>query len=254
MNINIITLFPEMFDALQAGIVGRAIDQKLLQINTFNPRDAALDERQTVDDHSYGGGPGMVMSYQPLADTLLKINTKASTSNVIYLSPQGKPVTQGTLKKAAQADNLTLISGRYEGIDQRIIDTYVDEEWSIGDFVVSGGELPAMLVIDGITRLLPGALGHPDSAVQDSFQDGLLDHPHYTRPQEIAGQAVPEVLLSGDHALIKRYRLKQALGNTWQKRPDLLKRRVLTSNEQQLLSEYIEETPQDAEIKETTHE
>lgn len=244
MKIDVITLFPDMFDALNHGIVGKAIRNRLLQIKRWNPRDYTDDPKGRVDDRPYGGGPGMVMQYQPLAKTIEAVKTAdPSPTTVIYLSPQGKPLTHAAIEKMSQKARLTLVSGRYEGIDERVIEKHIDEEWSVGDYVVSGGEFPAMLLIDALTRLLPGALGHEDSAQQDSFSQGLLDCPHYTRPELIEDQAVPEVLLSGDHQAIKRWRLQQALLRTWQKRPDLLKRRGLSKEEQAMLDEYKEELP-----------
>jgi len=242
MRISIITLFPEMFQALEHGIVGRALNNKLIAMICWNPRDYTSDTHRTVDDRPYGGGPGMVMKFEPLHAAIeaakSSMNQKCKT---VLLSPQGKTLTQSAVTQFAKASNLILVSGRYEGIDERLIQADVDEEWSVGDYVVSGGELPAMLLIDAITRLLPGALGHDQSAEQDSFSAGLLDYPHYTRPEAINNQQVPQVLLSGDHQAINHWRLKQSLGKTWQKRPDLIKRRVLTNNEQTLLDEYIQE-------------
>lgn len=227
MNFNLITLFPQMFSALESGITNRALKEKLIQLKTWNPRDYTHDAHRTVDDRPYGGGPGMVMLYQPLKDTLDDIKRQQTLKGpVIYLSPQGKPLTQEAVARFSSLPDLTLLCGRYEGIDERFIKTEIDEEWSVGDYVVSGGELPAMLLIDAITRLLPGALGDAQSAEQDSFSNGLLDHPHYTRPENINGLKVPDVLLSGDHKAIKYWRKQQSELNTWQKRPDLIKRRV----------------------------
>lgn len=242
MKFDVISLFPEMFAAFNYGVVGRAIKKELVQLQIWNPRDYTADTHRTVDDRPYGGGPGMVMLYQPLADACqaAKMSSHAP-SKTIYLSPQGKPLTQDAVSEFAKSTRLILICGRYEGVDQRFIDDCVDEEWSIGDYVLSGGELAASVLIDAVTRLLPGALGHDLSAAQDSFTEGLLDYPHYTRPEEIQGKPVPKVLLSGDHAAINRWRLKHSLGSTWQKRPDLIKRRVLSSQEQKLLDEYIKE-------------
>jgi len=241
MKINVITLFPEMFDALDHGIVGRALRNQLLALKLWNPRDYTDDPQARVDDRPYGGGPGMVMQYEPLAKTIEAAKTAdPAPTTVIYLSPQGKPLTQAIIEKMSQQDRLILVSGRYEGIDERVVEKYIDEEWSVGDYVVSGGEFPAMLLIDAITRQLPGALGHEDSAGQDSFSQGLLDCPHYTRPELIGDLSVPKVLLSGDHQAIERWRLQQSLARTWQKRPDLLKRRVLNQDEQALLDEAIE--------------
>ena len=240
MKIGVITLFPEMFDSLHYGVVGRAIEKALITLEFYNPRDYTTDPNRRIDDRPYGGGPGMVMQYQPLFDAIAAAKKQlGNDARVIYLSPQGQPLTQPSVTTFSTASNLILLAGRYEGIDERLFSTCIDEEWSIGDFVVSGGELPAMLLIDAIARLQPGALGHELSAAQDSFSEGLLDCPHYTRPEAIGDLKVPPVLLSGDHQAIARWRLKESLGNTWQKRPDLVKRRVLTDDEQQLLAEYL---------------
>lgn len=238
-----------MLNALSFGIVGRAQQQGLLQLQTLNPRDFTDDPHRTVDDRSYGGGPGMVMKYEPAKQAILAAKAAlGDTTPVIHLSPQGKPLTQADLAHLSQQTALILICSRYEGMDERLIQQHVDQEYSIGDYIVSGGELPAFILIDGMTRLLPGALQHEDSAAQDSFSQDLLDHPHYTRPEVVDGLAVPRVLLSGDHAAIARWRLKEALGRTWQKRPDLLKRRTLSHKEQQLLHEYqIEHSEPDGE-------
>ncbi len=242
MQIHVITLFPVMFQALNYGIVGRAIENQLLQLQFWNPRDYTHDIHHSVDDRPYGGGPGMVMKYLPLQQAIHSAKaTLKGKAPVLYLSPQGRPLNQAHITTLAQKPELILLSGRYEGIDQRLIDCEVDEIWSVGDYVVSGGELPIMMLIDAMARLLPGALGDPQSAVQDSFSHGLLDHPHYTRPLEIDGRQVPAVLRKGDHNAIKRWRLKQSLKNTWQMRPDLIKIAVLSSEQQQLLDEVIRE-------------
>ena len=240
MKIDLITLFPEIFDALRYGIVGRAQKQRRLELAVYPLRDYTNEPSRRIDDRPYGGGPGMVMAYEPLANAInaAKAADKSSTC-LIYLSPQGKTLDQAAIQRLAEKDRLTLLCGRYEGIDERVIEDFIDEEWSVGDYVVSGGELPALVLIDAITRLLPGALGHAQSAKQDSFTDGLLDCPHYTRPEVINQRAVPKILLSGDHHAIEQWRLKQALGKTWQKRPDLLKKRVLSEGEQALLNQYI---------------
>lgn len=238
MNITVITLFPEMFTALDHGIIGRAQRQQLLNLTLINPREFSTDPNQRIDDRPYGGGPGMVMQYEPLHQAILNAKHQQPNSKTLLLSPQGTPLTQQAVEQYTQ-DNLILLAGRYEGVDQRLIENAIDEEVSIGDYVLSGGELPAMCLIDAITRLLPGALGDDQSAVQESFSTGLLDHPHYTRPEQINGQSVPKVLLSGDHKAIERWRLKQALGKTWQKRPDLIKRRILSDREKSLLEEFI---------------
>ncbi len=252
MNIYLITLFPELIQqATDFGVLGRAIKQQQLNLQCFNPRDYTEDKHRTVDDRPYGGGPGMLMKVEPLYKTIIAAKEAASNgARVIYLSPQGQTLNQALLVNTATSGNdLILIAGRYEGIDERIIESLVDEEWSIGDYVLSGGEFAAMVVVDGITRLLPGVLGDDESALQDSFMQGLLDHPHYTRPEEVKGQFVPEVLLSGDHKAIQRWRLKQSLGRTWLRRPDLLdamKQDALSWDEGKanLLAEFIKEHKQ----------
>ncbi len=225
MHFEVISLFPEVFSSLsKSGISGRAYAKGLYQLNITNPRKFAKDKHNTVDDRPYGGGPGMLMLYQPLKDAVDEIKIKLEEkSHVVYLSPQGKPLTQEKLQKLKDKPSLILVCGRYEGIDERFIKTEVDEEISIGDFVVSGGELPAMMLMDGIIRLLPEALGHNNSAQEDSFSDGLLDCPHYTRPAKIAEIQVPEVLLQGNHAKIKQWRQEQKIEQTCLKRPDLYK-------------------------------
>jgi tRNA (guanine37-N1)-methyltransferase len=227
-----------MFDAIRLGVTGRAIDKGLAELVLWNPRDYTEDVHQTVDDRPYGGGPGMVMKVEPLLAAIQAAKAQNPTSKVVYLSPQGQRLVQATAVAATQTSGIILIAGRYEGIDERVIHSFVDEEWSLGDFVLSGGELPAMVVIDSMIRLLPGALGHAESAEQDSFSDGLLDCPHYTRPENILNQDVPSVLLSGDHEKIRLWRLQQALGRTWLRRPDLLEGRELNKLEQKLLDEF----------------
>ncbi len=243
MRINVVTLFPQMFQVLtDYGITGRAVNRGILEMTTWNPRDYAPDRHQTVDDRPYGGGPGMVMMVQPLRDAIREARAMADgKTRVIYLSPQGRKLDQHGLAELAKQSDLVLVCGRYEGVDERVIATEVDEEWSIGDYVLSGGELAAMVMIDGITRLLPDALGHEESAVQDSFVQGLLDHPQFTRPEEIDGISVPDVLLSGDHQAIALWRYKQALGRTWLRRPDLLQGLDLNSEQEALLAEFIRE-------------
>jgi tRNA (guanine37-N1)-methyltransferase len=243
MQIDVVTLFPEMLDAVsQSGITGRAVERGLLAINPWNPRDYATDRHRTVDDRPYGGGPGMVMMVEPLKKAIRKARDHAPQGvPVIHLSPQGRLLDQAGLRELASLPGLILVASRYEGVDERLIESEIDREWSIGDYVISGGELAAMVVIDGVTRLLPGALGHEDSAEQDSFSDGLLDYPHYTRPEQWGGQQVPEVLRSGDHRAIQRWRQKQALGRTWLRRPDVLKTVELDGDQQQLLDEFIRE-------------
>lgn len=238
VRFDVISLFPETFDVLRTGITGRALEQGLAQMVLWNPRDYTTDVHRTVDDRPYGGGPGMVMMVEPLQAAIEAARAAASASRVIYLSPQGRRFDQTVARNMAQDDGLILIAGRYEGIDERLIDAFVDEEWSIGDYVLSGGELPAMVLMDSVIRLLPGALGHADSAQQDSFMEGLLDCPHYTRPEQVLGRTVPEVLKSGNHESIRRWRLQQALGRTWLRRPDLLQDRALSELEQQLLDEF----------------
>lgn len=246
MNIAIVTLFPEMFSALtEYGISGRAVSKGLVQIKCINPRDFAGDRHQTVDNRPYGGGPGMVMMVEPLQLAvheakrwMAEQNAADAPSKVIYLSPQGRRLEQQHVAQLRQAPNLILIAGRYEGVDERFIEQEVDEEWSIGDYVLSGGELPAMVLMDALIRLHPEALGDVESAQQDSFTQGLLDCPHYTRPESYDGRDVPNVLLSGDHRRIERWRLQQALGRTWERRPDLLKSLELDSVQEALLQEY----------------
>lgn len=248
MQIDIISLFPEMFHALNYGVTARAFKQKLIDLHYWNPRDFTHDSHRTVDDRPYGGGPGMVMRYQPLADSIEAAKARQhQPGTVIYLSPQGQPLTQDIITTLALQPSLILLSGRYEGVDERLIQSQVDQEYSLGDYVVSGGELPCMVMLDAIARLQPGVLGHEESAQQDSFSNGLLDHPHYTRPESIAGQSVPNVLISGNHKAIERWRLQQSLGKTWQKRPDLLKRRPVDQQEQALLDDYINELRSTAE-------
>ncbi len=243
MRFDVITLFPGMFDALTGyGITGRAVRSGLLRLETWNPRDYTSDRHRSVDDRPYGGGPGMVMLAEPLRAAIHAARGDSSTpAGVIHLSPQGRPLDQALLGDLAQRGRVILLAGRYEGIDERLIQGEVDEELSIGDYVLSGGELAAMVVIDGVTRLLPGALGHGESARQDSFSGGLLDCPHYTRPELLDGRSVPQVLLSGDHQAIARWREKQALGRTWQRRPDLLEKLDLSERQQTLLREYVRE-------------
>lgn len=243
MRFGVITLFPGMFDALwDSGVVGRALKQGKILLNFWNPRDFAHDRHRTVDARPYGGGPGMVMGIQPLRDAIHVGRAELGKGcRVLYLSPQGRRLDQVGLEALASNESLLFVAGRYEGVDERLIEMEVDEEWSIGDYVLSGGELAAMVIIDGLARLLPGVLGAAESAQQDSFVDGLLDCPHYTRPEVIEGYRVPPVLLSGNHKAIRRWRLKQALGRTWLKRPDLLNRRILDLEQQHLLAEFIRE-------------
>ena len=249
MNITLVSLFPELIhQAASFGVLGRAIKQQQLTLSCFNPRDYAEDKHRTVDDRPYGGGPGMLMKVEPLYKAIMAAKeSSSSNAKVVYMSPQGQRLKQQLLvKEAAAANDLILIAGRYEGIDERIIESLVDEEWSIGDYVISGGEFAALVVVDAVTRLIPGVLGDDDSALQDSFMQGLLDHPHYTRPEKVNNQSVPDVLLSGNHKAIQRWRLKQALGRTWSRRPDLiaaLKDEASNWDEEKedLLAEYITE-------------
>jgi tRNA (guanine37-N1)-methyltransferase len=239
MRFDVISVLPEMFGALRQGVIGRAIERGHLDLRLWNPRDFADDVHRTVDDRPYGGGPGMVMRVEPLRRAIEAARSESPDAPVVYLSPQGRRFDQRAAARMAQRAGMILLAGRYEGIDERLIEQEVDEEWSIGDYVLSGGELPAMVMIDAVGRLLPGVLGHADSAEQDSFVDGLLDCPHYTRPEVIDGRVVPPVLMSGDHEQIRRWRLKQALGRTWSRRPDLLQDRGLSDEEQALLDDYI---------------
>ena len=249
MNITLVSLFPELIQqATSFGVLGRAIEQQQLNLRCFNPRDFAEDRHRTVDDRPYGGGPGMLMKVEPLYKAIMAAKeVSSSDAKVVYLSPQGQRLNQQMfVDEAAAADDLILIAGRYEGIDERVIESLVDEEWSIGDYVLSGGEFAALVIIDAVARLLPGVLGDDDSALQDSFMQGLLDYPHYTRPEKVNDQSVPEVLLSGDHKAIQRWRYKQSLGRTWSRRPDLIdaiKNNALKWDEEKekLLAEYITE-------------
>lgn len=243
MRIDVITLFPESLEGLAGlGVTGRAIREGRVVLKTWNPRDFATDRHRTVDDRPYGGGPGMVMAVEPLGSTIAAVkNEHAKETLVSLLSPQGRKLDQAGVNELAGRQGLILVCGRYEGIDERLIESEIDEQWSIGDYVISGGELAAAVVIDAVTRLIPGVLGHEQSAVEDSFVDGLLDHPHYTRPEVAGGKAVPEVLLSGDHEAIRRWRRKQALGRTWQLRPDLLEGRQMDREAELLLQEFRHE-------------
>jgi len=243
MHIGVITLFPEMLDALHCGgITARASEKGLLKISTWNPRDFTQDKHRCVDDRPYGGGPGMVIQVQPLRAAIrTAVTTMGHDTRVIYLSPQGRRLDQAGVQRLLNYQRFILVSGRYEGVDERLIEQDIDEEWSIGDYVLSGGELAAMVIIDAVTRWLPGALGHQESAIEDSFYNGLLDYPHYTRPEEIDGQRVPAILLSGHHAEIARWRQKQALGRTWQRYPELLEKLELTAVQKMLLDEFFAE-------------
>lgn len=243
LRIGVISLLPEILNGLQYGVTGRAIEQGLAKVDFWNPREWASRPYRQVDDKPYGGGPGMVMMYQPLHAAILQAKQEMPANcKTVYLSPQGKVIRQDDLNAvAAVKQPLLFIAGRYEGIDERIISHHVDEEWSLGDFVLSGGELAALVFIDAIVRLLPGSLGHLGSAQQDSFMNGLLDCPHYTRPASIDGLDVPAVLLGGNHRDIERWRRKQSLGKTWRVRPDLLVNRQLSESDTLLLDEYRKE-------------
>ncbi|SFR55858.1 tRNA (Guanine37-N(1)-) methyltransferase [Marinobacter gudaonensis] len=243
MWIGAVSLFPDMFSAVtDFGITGRAVRDGLLDFQCWNPRDFTHDRHRTVDDRPYGGGPGMLMKIQPLRDAIHAARKAAPAKPcVVYLSPQGETLNQALVESLAAERQLILVAGRYEGVDERLITAEVDREVSLGDFVLSGGELAAMAVIDAVTRLIPGALGHAQSAEQDSFADGLLDCPHYTRPEVYEGQAVPDVLLGGHHDQIRRWRLKQSLRRTRERRPDLLEKRVFTDEERALLDEILNE-------------
>jgi tRNA (guanine37-N1)-methyltransferase len=255
MIFDVITLFPQMFDALtQHGITRRAAEQGKFELHTWNPRDFTTDNYRTIDDRPYGGGPGMVMLAEPLAAAITAAKQRQAAggvqkSRVVYLSPQGRLLKHAVVKElvAQPEQGLILLAGRYEGVDERLIRRYVDEELSIGDYVLSGGELAAMVLIDSLVRQLPGVLGDAESAEQDSFVQGLLDCPHYTRPEVFIGskffnaEAVPPVLLSGNHAEIQRWRLQQSLGRTWLRRPDLLAKRDLTKEESGLLAQFQKE-------------
>ena len=246
MRFDVVTLFPEMVATIaEFGVVGRARRNGLIDVDFENPRDHTSDVHRTVDDRPYGGGPGMVMKYEPLAGALAAARSRAPEgSPVVYLSPQGRVFDQATATRYAALPGLILLAGRYEGVDERLIEAHVDEELSLGDFVLSGGEIAAMAVIDAVVRLLPDVLGDDESAAQDSFVEGLLDCPHYTRPEEIDGRRTPEVLLSGDHAEIARWRLKQALGRTYERRPDLIRKLELTDEQRALLDDYLKEQRQ----------
>lgn len=223
----------------QQGVVGRAVKSGILAVDYFNPRDYTHDRHRTVDDRPYGGGPGMLMMVEPLRQAITAAKQAGGdATRVIYLSPQGKPLTQKGVRTLVEYSNMVMVCGRYEGIDERVIERYIDEEWSIGDYVLSGGELPAMVLMDAVARLVPGVLGHHASATEDSFAEGLLDCPHYTRPEVLDGASVPGVLLSGDHEKIRQWRLQQSLGRTWLRRPELLNDLALTEEQTRLLNEF----------------
>jgi tRNA (guanine37-N1)-methyltransferase len=247
LQIDVVTLFPPMFDAVtESGVTGRARERRLYELVLWNPRDFATNSYRTVDDRPYGGGPGMVMMAEPLGKALRAARQRQKSSGaakprVIHLTPQGRLLNHALVAELAREEGLVMLAGRYEGIDERLVAREIDEEISIGDYVLSGGELAAMVVIDAVVRQLPGALGDAESASQDSFVDGLLDHPHYTRPEVYDDEAVPAVLLSGNHAEIGKWRLKQALGRTWRRRPDLLAKRKLSEAETAILEEFKKE-------------
>jgi len=242
MNISVVTLFPDLVKGVVAeGVVGRAQKRGQMHLECINPRDFASDIHRTVDDRPYGGGPGMVMRADCLVKAIRHQREKTGGAKVIYLSPQGRQLTQSMLAQLSEQSNVILVCGRYEGIDERVVELEIDEEWSIGDYVLSGGELAAMVVIDGVTRLLPGVLGHNESAVEDSFTEGVLDHPHYTRPDSFEGLGVPKVLLSGDHQRIKKWRRQQSLGRSQLRRPDLMRQKELSEQDSVLLTDFMKE-------------
>jgi tRNA (guanine37-N1)-methyltransferase len=247
-HFEVVTLFPEMIrEALRYGVVSRALQRGLVSVGVQDPRAFTTDVHRTVDDRPYGGGPGMVLKVEPLREAIRAARGSAPAgSPVVYLSAQGRLFDQDAARRYAQGPGLVLVAGRYEGVDERLVELEIDEELSVGDYVLSGGEVPALAVIDAVTRLVPGALGDAESAEQESFAAGLLDWPHYTRPEQVGDRRVPEVLLGGNHAAIRRWRLKQALGRTWQRRPDLLQRTELTSEQRVLLEEFIAESVQAA--------
>ncbi|RUO33094.1 tRNA (guanosine(37)-N1)-methyltransferase TrmD [Aliidiomarina soli] len=249
LQVGVVSLFPDMFEAITSyGVTRRAVEQDLLSVETWNPRDFTHDKHRTVDDRPYGGGPGMLMMVEPLRAAIAAAKQGVGEgARVIYLSPQGRKLDQRGVLELSQYDKLVLVAGRYEGIDERVIESDIDEEWSIGDFVLSGGELPAMVMIDTLARQVPGVLGHQASAAEDSFVDGLLDCPHYTRPEVLDGKQVPSVLLSGNHEKIRQWRMQQALGRTWLRRPELLNNLALTDEQQRLLEVFIEEHQDGAE-------
>ena len=242
LRVDVVTVFPEwMASALGIGILGRARERGLVEVVTWDPRDFTADRHRRVDDRPYGGGPGMVMLPEPLDKTLRTVRGAADEAPVSYLTPAGRRLDHGAIRTLSERRRLILLCGRYEGVDQRFLDEHVEEEWSIGDYVLSGGELAAAVVVEAVARLLPGVLGDEQSAVQDSFVDGLLDCPHYTRPDSYRGREVPAVLTSGDHAAVARWRRKQQLGYTWQRRPDLLRGRVLERRDRCLIAEFLQE-------------
>lgn len=251
MRIDVVSIFPEMFRAVtDFGVTGRAVERGLLKVRVWDPRNYARDKHRTVDDRPYGGGPGMVMRAQPLAQAIgAACKEQLEGAKVIYLSPQGRRLDHPAAQELAVRPGLIMLAGRYEGVDERLLATEIDEEWSIGDYVLSGGELAAMVMIDAIARQLPGVLGDPDSVQEDSYAHGLLDCEHYTRPEVYAGRRVPEVLLSGNHEEIRRWRLKRSLGRTWLRRPDLLEGLTLDHESERLLEEFQREYAQESRIR-----
>ena len=254
MRIDVVSIFPQMFEAITGdGITGRAIRKEILTLRVWNPREYAENSYRRVDERPYGGGPGMVMQPEPLARTIRAVREAQDKiipdAKVIYLSPQGRRLDHAGVVELTARPGMILLCGRYEGVDERLLEAEVDEEWSLGDYVLSGGELAAMVLIDAVARQLPGALGDEDSAEQDSFVVGLLDCSHYTRPEEYAGRKVPEVLLSGDHEKIRRWRLKQQVGRTWLRRPELLAQLELTAEQKRLLEEFQREYERESGVK-----
>lgn len=245
LRIEVISLFPEMFTAItESGVTGRAIRNGLIEFKTTNPREFTSDKHKTVDDRPYGGGPGMLMMVQPLRDAIDTAKKSAGeNAHVIYLSPQGRKLDQAGVRELSTHKSLILIAGRYEGIDERLIESHVDEEWSVGDFVLTGGELPAMTLVDAVSRFVPGVLGHNQSAEQDSFSDGLLDCPHYTRPEILDDKSVPSVLLSGNHQNIRKWRMQKSLERTWLRRPELLTNLALTAEQEKMLTLIKQQHP-----------
>jgi tRNA (guanine37-N1)-methyltransferase len=254
IHLDVVTLFPEMFEAITgSGITQRARDRGFYQLVLWNPRDFSTNAYRSVDDRPYGGGPGMVMMAQPLSKAMAsarqrQLSCGARRTRTIYLSPQGRPLTQKIVEELGQLEGLVLLAGRYEGVDERLLQTVVQDQISIGDYVLSGGELPAMVLMDALIRRIPGVLNDAESAQQDSFEEGLLDFPHYTRPELYQGEPVPAVLLSGHHVEIARWRMKQALGRTWERRPDLLAKLKLSADQAVLLEEYKAERNQTQEL------
>ena len=243
MRIEVVTLFPEFVtEAVRVGVLGRAIERGTVAVNATTPREFAMDVHKTVDDRPYGGGPGMVLKIEPTRTSIRAAKARLPEgSRSVYLAADGVPLTQAKAQQLAQLPGLMLLAGRYEGVDERLIESEIDECVSIGDYVLSGGELPALVLIDAVVRLLPGVLGDDESAQQDSFVAGLLDWPHYTRPEVFEGKSVPAVLVGGNHAAIRRWREQQALGRTWLRRPDLIQKLRLTAEQQRLLQEFLAE-------------